>query len=237
MELWGRLCQATKAEPPLGAGGGVLSQQSLSWQISNPARTPLDCPGGPSTGRAGTGREQGDSGRSRCAVGGRHGARSWERGGMVAKPQKNLPAVWLPCEGCAGPPGRLCEVFGLPGTGGTAPPWPGAKGSRVSGAWGGRSTQRCCPSAGWEIPSCPSGIPLPPRSLLFSLPQQGLLVTLSSGLASIGVARPSLSPPRLLPRHCRDGPDGRGHPLTHPAVPGCCRPFPGLPPGCQLSPT
>lgn len=50
------------------------------------------------------------------------------------------------------------------------------------GAWGGRSIQGCCPSAGWEIPSSPSSIPPPPH------PRNGCLQ-----LASIRVACPSLS--------------------------------------------
>lgn len=67
---------------------------------------------------------------------------------MVAKPQKSLPAAWQALRGLRWPRGRLRE--GLPSTGGAAPPWPG-----------GCSARRCCPSAGWEIPSCPSSIPPP----------------------------------------------------------------------------
>lgn len=59
-----------------------------------------------------------------------------------------------------------------------------------SGVQGGCIAQRCCPSAGWEIPSCPSSIPL-----LLALPRQGLLAVPSLGLARIRVVCPPLSPP------------------------------------------
>lgn len=93
----------------------------------------------------------------------------------------------------------------------------------------GAAPRDCCPGAVWEIPSCPSQHP--PSSLLFALPQQGLLVGPPWGSpASLGWrVRPSprLTPSPSLSWHRRGGPARPGHPLTHPAVPRCCRPFLG----------
>lgn len=199
------MCQTAEVEPPTPEV--FLSQQSLCWQSS--AWTP-ESPWGTLHGVFwGRGGAEGPRPELLC------------QGGQAQSPRGGDGVGWWPS------PSRACQQRGCPvrWPGGASPghqaplAWeeqpPMAGGS---GAGGGCGTQRCCPSAGWEIPSC---IP-PPVPALCCVPVKapwGLRVCPS----------PCLTPSPSLPWHRR--PPGAP---TDPS--GMLQFLPGVPPGCWLLP-
>lgn len=176
-EDFGALCQAPKAEPPSGVN-------PPSWQNSNPAGTPPVHPGDPRwvvLGQAGSGGSPAEVG----AVGaGRDPAPGI--GGQRLSPSRASHSVATPGDSAG------------PGTASPGPPRP----SQGGVAWGGDSAQGCCPSAWWEIPRCPSIIPL-----------------------LLAPATAATDPPRGFQgvQPCplpRDIPDTPGHPQAPPEPPG-----------------